>query len=104
MNSSIASSVMNRPLNSSRRDFLIHGSYGFGAMALSSFLVREGLAALPQPHFAPRAKSAIFLFMMGGQSHLDLFDRKPKMAALHGQPMPTSLVQPKKSATGGILE
>ncbi|HND55764.1 MAG TPA: DUF1501 domain-containing protein, partial [Pirellulaceae bacterium] len=51
-----------------------------------------------------RAKSVIFLFMMGGQSQLDLFDEKPKMAALHGQPMPASLVQPKKSATGGILD
>jgi hypothetical protein len=42
--------------------------------------------------------------MMGGPSHLDLFDPKPTMAALHGQPMPASLVQAKKSATGGILE
>jgi hypothetical protein len=46
----------------------------------------------------------IFLFMMGGPSHVDLFDPKPKMAALHGQPMPASLIQAKKSATGGVLE
>src|SRR6186713_2954510 len=95
---------MHSERNTGRRDFLIRGSYGFGAMALSSLFSRDGLAALPQPHFAPRAKNAIFLFMMGGQSHLDLFDAKPKMAPLHGQPMPTSFVQPKKSATGGVLE
>jgi len=53
---------------------------------------------------APRAKNVIFLFMMGGPSQVDLFDPKPKMAALHGQPMPASLMQAKKSATGGVLE
>jgi hypothetical protein len=42
--------------------------------------------------------------MMGGPSQLDLFDPKPGMTALHGKPMPTSLVQAKKSATGQILE
>lgn len=88
----------------SRRDFLARSSFGFGAMALGHLLASDGLAGLPSPHFAPRAKNAIFLFMMGGQSHLDLFDEKPKMAALHGQPMPASLVKAKKSATGGVLE
>lgn len=87
-----------------RRDLLAKSSYGFGAMALSQLLAREGAAAEPQPHFVPRAKNVIFLFMMGGPSHLDLFDPKPKMTPLHGQPMPASLVKAKKSATGGILE
>ncbi|HEY6170182.1 MAG TPA: DUF1501 domain-containing protein [Verrucomicrobiae bacterium] len=87
-----------------RRDFLSRTSHGFGAMALWHLLARDGIAAAPQPHFAPRAKNVIFIFMMGGPSHLDLFDSKPKMAALHGQPMPASLIQAKKSATGGILE
>ncbi len=86
----------------SRRDFLTRGSHGFGALALWHLLARDGAAA--EPHFAPRAKNVIFLFMMGGPSHVDLFDPKPKMAALHGQPMPASLIQAKKSATGGVLE
>jgi hypothetical protein len=73
-------------------------------MALGHLLSSDGRAASPQPHFAPRAKNVIFLFMMGGQSHLDLFDPKPKMAALDGQPIPTHLTIAKKSATGGILE
>uniref|UniRef100_UPI00378491E6 DUF1501 domain-containing protein n=1 Tax=Prosthecobacter sp. TaxID=1965333 RepID=UPI00378491E6 len=86
----------------SRRDFLARGSHGFGAMALWHLLAGDGATA--EPHFAPRAKNVIFLFMMGGPSHVDLFDPKPKMAALHGQPMPASLIQAKKSATGGVLE
>lgn len=87
-----------------RRGFLTHTSHGFGAMALWHLLAREGLTDSTQPHITPRAKNVIFLFMMGGQSHLDLFDPKPKMAALHGQPIPSDLTMAKKSATGGILE
>lgn len=73
-------------------------------MALWHLLTQDRIAAVSQPNFVPRAKNVIFLFMMGGPSHLDLFDPKPRMGALHGQPMPNSLVQAKKSATGGILE
>jgi hypothetical protein len=72
-------------------------------MALWHLLSSEGTAAA-RPHFAARAKNVIFIFMAGGPSHLDLFDPKPRMAALHGQPMPASLVMAKKSATGGVLE
>src|SRR5262245_43561089 len=94
--------------NLSRRDMLARCSHGFGAVALWHLLASEGRAEplqRPQlPHFAPRAKNVIFIFMMGGPSHLDLFDPKPKMAVLHGQPMPASLIQAKKSATGGVLE
>ncbi len=88
----------------SRRDFLARSGHGLGAMALWHLLARDGHAASPQLHFAPRAKNVIFIFMVGGPSHLDLHDPKPKMTALHGQPMPESLVQAKKSATGGVLE
>ncbi len=103
MNSSTVNDALNN-FRFSRRDFLARCSHGFGAIALSQLLTRDGFSAAPQPHFTPRAKNVIFIFMMGGPSHLDLFDPKPKMAALDGQPMPTSLVQAKKSATGGVLE
>ena len=92
------------PLCTSRREFLATSSHGFGAMALWQLLNQEGRGATPEPHSPPRAKNVIFLFMMGGQSHLDLFDPKPKMAALNGQPIPAHLTVAKKSATGGILE
>ncbi len=103
MNPSPVNEIVNRS-SFSRRDFLARSAHGFGAIALWHLLAREGRAAAPQPHFAPRAKNVIFIFMMGGPSQLDLFDPKPKMAALHGQPMPASLIQAKKSATGGVLE
>src|SRR5262245_14666909 len=46
-----------------------------------------------QPHFAPRAKRCIFLFMDGAPSQLDLFDPKPKLAELTGQQLPPSLLE-----------
>ncbi|MDF1744218.1 MAG: DUF1501 domain-containing protein [Gimesia sp.] len=93
----------------SRRDFLARNSHGFGAMALWHLLAQEGRTAetqtkQAQTNFAPRAKNVIFIFMMGGPSHLDLFDPKPKMKPLHGEPIPESLVHTKKSATGAVLE
>ena len=57
---------------------------GFGALALSALLQRDGLYAADRqgqpdgstrtPHFAPKAKAVIFLFMEGGPSHLDMWD------------------------------
>jgi hypothetical protein len=85
-----------------RRSFLRRGGAGVGAMALASLLessahgetssmtagVAPGIGGLP--HFAPKAKRVIFLCMAGGPSHLETFDPKPKLAALHGQSMPAS--------------
>jgi hypothetical protein len=80
-----------------RREFLWQTGGGFGAAALASMLQGDGffdnasaseqrnpLAAKP-PHFAPKAKSVIFLFMYGGPSHIDTFDRKPKMKGMDGK-------------------
>jgi hypothetical protein len=63
---------------------------GFGALAfqgmMSSLAKAAGgpLASRP-PHFAPRARRVIFLFMQGGPSQLDLFDPKPLIARKHGE-------------------
>ena len=71
-----------------RREFLWQTGAGFGSAALASLLTQDGFfaearasdsAKLPQPHFAPRAKSVIFLFMYGGPSQLDTFDYKPEL-------------------------
>lgn len=94
----------------SRREFLLRGGGGFGALALGYLLARDGwlpsAVADPvtldplnplgarRPHFQPRAKSVIFLFMEGGPSHLDLFDPKPALDRLAGQPMPESFGRP----------
>jgi hypothetical protein len=88
----------------SRREFLQSAGGGFGALALSYLLQGTSLGAaieeearsatqplLPRkPHFAPKAKSVIFLFMEGGPSHMDTFDPKPKLNELAGQPLPES--------------
>ncbi|MDR3636131.1 MAG: DUF1501 domain-containing protein [Isosphaeraceae bacterium] len=73
----------------SRRTFLADVGLGFTGLALGAMLYRdgvvraEGAAADGRPHFAPRAKSVIWLFMLGGVSHLESFDPKPALAK-HG--------------------
>lgn len=76
-----------------RRDMLQHCGAGFGTLALTSLLqqsVRGDQGGLPAPHHAPTAKSIIFLFMEGGPSQIDLFDPKPLLNELAGQPLPKS--------------
>ena len=51
-----------------------------------------------KPHFAAKAKSVIYLFMAGGPSQLDLFDYKPTLAKLDGQPIPPSVLKDAKYA------
>lgn len=78
-----------------RRQLLSAAAGGFGAIALRGILAEEAATnksaqpadplAARQPHFAPRAKSVIFLYMTGGVSHVDTFDHKPKLAADHGK-------------------
>jgi hypothetical protein len=65
----------------SRRAFLTELGFGFGSVALGAMLGREGLAGSlpPRPQCAPRAKSVIWLFMIGGTSHLESFDPKPAL-------------------------
>jgi hypothetical protein len=82
----------------SRRQILRKTGCGFGALALESLLGSEGALAggtaaaggggVRPPHFAPKARSVIFLFMYGGPSHVDLFDPKPELAKWHGKPIP----------------
>ena len=84
----------------SRRDFLLRGGAGFGALALTHLLGDNPLFASPAktaspghpqgPHFQAKAKNVIFLFMEGGPSHLDLFDPKPLLNQLAGQKIPDS--------------
>lgn len=80
----------------SRREFLRRSSLGFGWLALAGLFGRAATAApngstdvrpvAGDPHFAPRAKRVIFLFMDGGVSHVDSFDEKPELTKRHGQP------------------
>jgi hypothetical protein len=76
-----------------RREFLTRSCGGLGALALSSMLQASAPVdplAPKKPHHEPKAKSVIWLFMEGGPSHVDLFDPKPELEKLAGQPMPAS--------------
>jgi hypothetical protein len=70
----------------SRREFFTQAGSGIAGMALANLLQGATIG----PHHAPKAKSVIFLFMEGGPSHIDLFDPKPKLKDLAGQPVPAS--------------
>jgi hypothetical protein len=81
----------------SRRTFLQRGFAGIGGMALSRLLGADSSGG-PLPflesqgglHFPARAKRVVHLCMAGGPSHLESFDPKPELSALHGQPFPGS--------------
>lgn len=81
----------------SRRDFFRNCAGGIGTVALWSLFAREGRAAqsalgTTSPHYAPRAKNVIFLFMAGAPSQVDLVDPKPAMQKYHGQPVPAHML------------
>src|SRR5713226_2524093 len=80
-----------------RRDVLVRAAHGFGAVALASLLDPAARAAdrvnpltARPPHFPGKAKSVIFLFMVGGPSQVDTFDPKPALEKYNGQPLPPS--------------
>lgn len=92
-----------------RRHFFSQCAVGIGGIALASLIDSQSLPAqqseftsLPlasRPgHFSGRAKSVIFLFMAGGPSQLELFDYKPKLNAMSGQPIPESFIAGKRFA------
>src|SRR5258707_103081 len=79
-----------------RRQLFGRAATGIGTAALASLLNPSLLNAasggtLAKPHFAPKAKRVIYLFMSGGPSHIDLFDYKPKLKDYHGQELPGSI-------------
>ncbi|HWX19312.1 MAG TPA: DUF1501 domain-containing protein [Candidatus Binatia bacterium] len=93
-----------------RRWFFRQCGVGLGSMALASMLGTDkalGAAAAPkasnplaprQPHFKPKAKRVIYLFMGGAPSQLDLFDYKPELAKYNGKPVPAEVVMGQKYA------
>jgi len=70
----------------------------FGANANTNLIPNQSLPPGKILHHAPRAKNVIYLFMAGGPSQLELFDYKPKLAELNGQPVPDSLIEGKRFA------
>ncbi|QEH37008.1 hypothetical protein OJF2_55930 [Aquisphaera giovannonii] len=100
------------PRSISRRWFLGQCGVGLGSMALAHLLGQDGYAAATPgtpslganplapraPHFAPKAKRVIFLFMAGGPSHLELFDNKPHLAKFDGKLPPADLLKGYRAA------
>ncbi|PYV13067.1 MAG: sulfatase, partial [Acidobacteria bacterium] len=86
-----------------RRHFFRDAGFGIGALALAELAGHGADGTTPAAprvgaHFPPRAKNIIYLFMAGGPSSVDLFDNKPKLRELNGQPCPESLLQGEKFA------
>lgn len=104
--------------STTRRAMLRNSAAGFGGVALSALLgqsaalLGQPAQATPaslnplaprEPHFRPRAKRIIFLFMWGGPSHVDLFDPKPALNAQDGQPLPPEAVGSDRKQLGNLL-
>jgi hypothetical protein len=109
---------MDRPTHPllTRRHLLKTSAVGFGHLAFSALLADEARAASPTPkadptnplaprppHFEPRAKRVIFLFMKGGPSHLDTFDPKPQLTRDNGKPLPFDKPRVQFAQTGNLL-
>lgn len=91
-----------------RRQFFGRTATGIGAAALGSLLQQDGLAGQTGgafgglgslPHYAPKAKRVIYLFMNGAPTHTDLYDYKPLQEQLHGKPVPQDFVEGKRFST-----
>ena len=97
--------ITDNQLMVNRRQFFGRSAVGIGSAALGSLLAREGLGAASPgglgmlPHFAPKAKRVVYLFMNGAPTHTDLFDYKPLQKTMHGQPVPQEFVAGKRFST-----
>jgi hypothetical protein len=100
----------NSLLATTRRQFFSQCGMGLGSVALASLMADKANAAVPRlvNPFAPKgghaeakAKRVIYLFMAGGPSQLELFDYKPKLVELNGQPIPQSYIEGKRFAFMG---
>ncbi|MFO0985267.1 MAG: DUF1501 domain-containing protein [Planctomycetota bacterium] len=92
-----------------RREMLAQCGVGFGLLALADLFARQARAearsplAARAPHFAPRARRVIFLFMHGGPSQVDTFDYKPLLERDDGKPLPFAKPRIQFAQTGNLL-
>ena len=99
----------------SRRDLLQRGGMGFGLLGLAGVMAADGgfpatargdtnlhPLAPKKPQFAPRAKQVVHLFMNGGPSQVDTFDRKPLLDKYHGKPLPDPNLRTERKTSGAL--
>ncbi len=108
--------VLKHQLQISRRQLLGPAGTGVATAALASLLGADAVGAtvpssgsattanpiggLPDlPHLSPKVKNVIYLFQNGAPTHVDLFDYKPRLSELHGQPVPAGFVDGKRFST-----
>ena len=92
---------MNDLRENTRRHFFSQCGMGLGSIGLGSLINDNASGSslnIKHPHFTPKAKNVIFLFMAGGPSHLDLFDWKPELQKRDGQDIPESFIKGKRFA------
>ena len=98
----------------SRRQMLKESAGGLGAIALSWLTSQSLLGSAPstppinnllakQPHFAPKAKRVVFIFLGGGPSQMDLLDPKPMLTKYHGKSIPFSVTQRALTGTTKLM-
>lgn len=100
-----------------RRRLLERTAIGFGGLAFASMLHNSAAGetakvsdaplnplAAKKPHFAPRARRIVFLFMKGGPSHVDTFDPKPALDRDNGKAPPFALPEVTFAAQGNLLK
>lgn len=89
-----------------RRDILSTLGSGFGALSLNTLMppapLPAAISAAKGPHFAPKAKHVIYLFLNGGPSQVDTFDPKPMLTKYHGKPAPSGNLKTERK-TGALL-
>lgn len=86
------------PTSMGRRTLFQRAGYGLGGFALANLLSEDTSQAALPTHFASRAKSVIYIHMVGGPSHLDLFESKPVLQRRQGQDCPKELFESSKFA------
>lgn len=101
--------------NLTRRQMLARSAQGFGSLALMGLMGGASAAlgdavgragaslAARAPHFKPRAKSVIFLYMDGGPAQMDTFDPKPMLKRFHGKPFPMKMEATQFNDNGNTL-
>src|SRR5262245_65114014 len=93
----------------SRRELLQRSGMGLGLLGLACFAPGADATGSPKhalapktPHFTPKARQVVHLFMNGGPSHVDTFDPKPLLDRYHGKPLPNPNLRTERKTAGAM--